>query len=115
MRKLFVPAVVPTEGERYTGPIMVGLGITEYIGSDCFAHEVVEVRDQKHITARKLDHEKRPGSPSYSNDWNLISDDSIKPRELVKYGDIWFWKFGKRRIKANISFGRAEYYFDYEF
>ena len=115
MRKPFVPAVVPAEGERYTGPIVAGLGMTEFSGSDCYAYEVVEVKDQKHVTVRQLDHEMRPGALSYSNDWDLISDDSVKSRELVKYGDIWFWKFGNRRLKANVSFGRAEYYFDYEF
>ena len=121
MRKIFIPVGVPEEGERFEGPIVVGTGMTEHFWSDSHAYEVVAVRDQKHVTVRRLDHEKATGAEWCENDWVLWSDDSLPTKDLIRIGDIWYWTWkdddtGRmRRSKANVSFGYADYYYDYEF
>lgn len=147
-RTKYVPVGVPAEGMEFEGPIVVGTGVTEYIGSDRYAYEVIDVRDQKHVTIRRLDH-VHTGDGCMDNNWELWSDDSNPVYDLVKYGDLWYWSVtvtssdldaikddcdlihlringfdpdkirtkGKqtKRSKANVWFGRARYYYDYEF
>lgn len=119
MRKIFIPVNEPEECMEFKGPIVVGTGMTEYFWSDSHAYEVVAVRDQKHISVRRLDHMKAPDAEWCENKWVLWSDDSLPVKDMIKIGDIWFWTWkdeGKvRRSKANVRFGRANYYYDYEF
>ena len=128
------------ENKMFCDKIEVGTGMTEYSWSDREAYEVVEVVNQNHVYVRKLDH-KAIGEPM-SNEWELISNPNNKVRELkFRYGS-WNWvknwikedlkncimfpahkvydelmKTGKAKeySKANVSFGVAEYYYDYEF
>ena len=133
--------------------ITVGMGMTEYGYSDRYAYEVIEVKDQKHVTVRKFDH-KAIGE-AFSNEWELISNENNPSYNLVKRGNFWYravvitkdvleylesedfeTKFrtqmflvhnnvdvnklaekGKitRYHKMNVSFGKASYYYDYEF
>ena len=44
------------EGKQFVNEIKVGDGVTEYLWSDRKAYEVVDVKDQKHITIREYDH-----------------------------------------------------------
>jgi len=119
MRKIFIPVNEPEEGELFKGQIVVGTGMTEHFWSDSHAYEVIAVRDQKHITVRRLDPEKKAGVAWCDNDWVLWSDDSLPGKDMIRIGDIWFWAWrddGKlRRSKANVSFGRAIHYYDYQF
>lgn len=141
------------ENKMFCEEIKVGTGMTEYSYSDRHPYEVVEVKDQKHIKVRKLDH-KHIGE-AYSNDWELISNENNPIMEMTKRGNYWYWtvvitkdvledlesedfetKFRTQMFlcsnnvdvdklrekgkvtkyhRANVSFGKAEYYYDYEF
>lgn len=134
------------ENKMFCKTIEVGMGVTEYFYSDRKAYEVVEVKDQKHVSIREYDH-KLAGEPM-SNDWELVSNENNPIINLVKRGNYWyrtktatlehvnstdeevrFWvalngfdvekirKNGKQTkyTKMNISFGVADYYYDYEF
>ena len=140
------------ENKQYVEEIKVGTGVTEYFWSDRHAYEVVAVADQKHVTIREYDHKKKNDS-SFSNDWELISNESNPTIDLVKRGKYWYsavsitperakeiyegtdidaklWAChnnfdlqeiianGKKKTtyhKKNVSFGVADYYYDYEF
>ena len=138
------------EGHQFCPEIKVGTGMTEYGWSDRHAYEVIEVRDQKHVTVREYDH-KHVGDGCMDNNWELISNPDNHTKDMVKIGDIWYytttitaadleqllaqddcallrlavggWDADKirakgkqtKRWKANVSFGVARYYYDYEF
>lgn len=76
------------EGKQFCEEIKVGTGVTEYYYSDRRAYEVVEVKDQKHISIREYDH-KAVGE-CMSNTWELISNENNPVIELVKRGDSWY-------------------------
>ena len=135
------------ENKMFCDEIKVGTGMTEYSWSDREAYEVIEVRDQKHVTVRKYDHKLK--GDAYSNDWELISNEDNPTYDMVKRGDYWYSTLtvtreyllshdtpetrlnlvlagfdpkiviekGKQTkyTKRNVSFGTADYYYDYEF
>lgn len=141
------------ENRMYCEKIEVGTGMTEYGYSDTHPYEVVEVKDQKHVKVRKLDH-KLIGE-AFTNEWELTSNENNPVRELTKRGNYWYWTttvtsdilkdlesedsrerfrtqlflcqndidIDKLREKgkvtkyhrANVSFGIAQYYYDYSF
>jgi len=143
------------EGKQFCGEITVGTGMTEYSWSDRTPYEVIAVKDQKHVTVRRLDYKaKNPGA--MDNDWELYSNPENPECDMVKVGNVWYWtntvtaeewmaakaemdnggdfrivssivcagfdpekimRQGKqtKRTKANVSFGVALYYYDYEF
>lgn len=141
------------ENKMFCEEITVGTGVTEYSWSDRHAYEVIAVKDQKHVTIRQYDAVKKEGSVSYSNEWELVSNEKNVVYDLVKRGNYWYsvvtitpeeakeifegkdidrkiWAShnnfdlqeiiasGKNKSKywkRNISFGKAEYYYDYEF
>lgn len=138
------------EGNQFCPVIEVGTGMTEYGWSDRHAYEVIEVRDQKHVTVRLLDH-RHVGDGCMDNNWELISNPDNPTKDMVKIGEVWYytttitakdlekylaeddcallrlavggWDADKirakgkqtKRWKANVSFGVASYYYDYEF
>lgn len=137
------------EDRQFCDEITVGTGVTEYHWSDRTPWEVIEVRDQKHVTVRAMDH-VHVGDGQMDNNWKLISNPDNPTRQLERRGKYWYWtttitaeditgieedtdallrlclagydvetirakgKQTKRR-RANISFGVAQYYYDYEF
>lgn len=136
------------EGKQFCREITVGTGMTEYHWSDRTPYEVIAVKDQKHVTVRRLDYKaKNPGA--MDNVWELYSNPENPACDMVKVGDVWYWTVtvtaadldamkdqydlfhlcvggfdpdkirakGKqtKRTKANVSFGVARYYYDYEF
>ena len=141
------------ENRQYCKEIKVGDGMTEYFWSDRHAYEVVNVIDQKHVEVREYNHRNKGGA--FSNDWELISDESKPVRLITKRGKYWYWTVkvtadildeidnaeGDEKIRlqlflchnniiaddlkakgkitkyhrANVSFGVADYYYDYEF
>ena len=110
------------ENKMYCATIEVGTGMTEYLWSDRHPYEVVEVRDQSHISVRGLDH--KPAGGPYSNEWELSSNPNNEIKLMAKRGNKWYflrkWLDAdlKQHInyeRANVSFGVAEYYYDYEF
>ena len=80
------------ENRQFCEVIEVGTGVTEYLWSDRHAYEVIEVKDQKHVTIREYD-TKRPDDDkdySYTNTWVLVSNEKNPAIELVKRGKYWY-------------------------
>lgn len=135
------------ENKQFCPVIEIGTGMTEYFYSDRHAYEVIDVKDQKHVTVRELRH-IHEGNGSMDNRWTLVSDPEGRERNMVKRGKYWYdevtitsdlldstdidtmlflgfnnvdedelRKKGtiKRYHRANVSFGVADYYYDYEF
>lgn len=151
------------ENKMYCKEIEVGTGVTQYYYSDRHAYEVVKVNDQTNVFIREYDHKK--AGEAYSNQWELISNESNPVIELKLRNGVWYrvleytkekWMemaqrdfekgncrtfesaynyykmmscltekeyekieagktVKKLRKFGNISFGVAEYYYDYEF
>lgn len=134
------------ENKMFCEKIEVGTGVTEYSYSDRHAYEVVEVRDQKHVSIRRLD--AIHVGEAMTNTWKLVSNEENAVIDLAKRGDYWYrevtatiddvnsediyrrlWlchngfdcdkirQKGKQTKyhKMNVSFGVADYYYDYEF
>lgn len=133
------------ENRQFCETIEVGTGVTEYLYSDRIPYEVVAVKDQKHVSIRRYDHEA--AGECYTNTWKLISNETNPVIDLVKKGNFWYRKktatledyeskdfnrhlwvcmnFDVDKIKKNgkqtkydrmnVSFGIAEYYYDYSF
>lgn len=141
------------ENRQFCDEIKVGTGMTEYFWSDRHAYEVVEVIDQKHVKVREYDAVKADNE-SYSNHWNLVSNEKNPVISLTKRGNYWYvvvtctpeearailekennlderlWachngfdlqeiansnKAKTKYHRRNVSFGVANYYYDYEF
>lgn len=138
------------ENRMFCNEIKVGTGVTEYFYSDRHPYEVVDVKDQKHVTVRALDH-VHDGEGYMDNCWKLVSNPENPTKKLERRGDWWYWvseivvtdenrhqledpmtrlnlalngfdiekllEKGKqtKRHRANVSFGVADYYYDYEF
>lgn len=135
------------ENKQFCEEITVGTGMTEYMYSDRHPYEVIDVKDQKHVTVRALDH-KHIGDGSMDNSWELVSNESNSVYQMTKRGKYWYWTVtitadlleddsietklflihngvdadvlrekGKmtKYHRANVSFGNADYYYDYEF
>ena len=79
------------EGRMFCNEITVGTGVTEYYWSDRRPYEVINVRDQKHITVRELDH-RHIGDGAMDNNWELVSNENNSVKDLVKRGDLWYWE-----------------------
>ncbi len=76
------------EGKQFVNEIKVGDGVTEYLWSDRKAYEVVDVKDQKHITIREYDHKLK--GEAFSNNWELVSNEDNAKINLVKRGNDWY-------------------------
>lgn len=87
------------EGSRQPELITVGMGATEIFYSDRHAYEVIEVKDQKHVTIRQYD-AKTKGA--YSNEWELTSNENNTAVELTKRGNYWYavWTITKQKLEA---------------
>lgn len=135
------------ENRQFVDEIKVGTGMTEYSYSDREAYEVIEVKDQKHVTVRRYDH-KHVGDGCMDNNWELVSNENNPTYSMVKRGKYWYYEVTitadlldrdefetkmflaindvdpdklkakgvvKKYHRANVSFGKASYYYDYEF
>lgn len=139
------------ENRMFTDEIKVGTGMTEYLWSDRHAYEVIDVKDQKHVTVRELSH-RHVGDGCMDNNWELYSDESNRTMDMEKRGKYWYsasvwtadilehideedgWQIRlalahnnieiddlrkrgkiKRLHRMNVSFGHADYHYDYEF
>ena len=107
------------ENKDFTSKIEVGTKMTQYLWSDRLAYEVIEVKDQRHVTVRMLDAKCVGGA--YSNEWELSSNPNNPIKELAMRKNRWYeiYRDKDNHIyhweKINISFGRADYYYDYSF
>lgn len=114
------------ENRMLVNEIKVGTGMTEYLWSDRHPYEVVAVKDQKHVTVRRLNHtaDKTKELGMGHQNWVLVSDPNAPTMDLVKRGDYWYKVYGwvdddgkahKGYDRRNVTFGKAEYYYDWEF
>lgn len=71
--------------------ITVGTPMTVYFWSDRHAYEVVEVRDQKHVSVREYD-VKAIGLPM-SNEWEYISNPENPVKRMARRGKYWYWEY----------------------
>lgn len=110
------------ENQMFVDEIKVGDYATIYYYSDSHAYEVIEVKDQKHVTIRRL--------KAIRIDDNGMSDAQIYKYESDPNGHVmnlsfrhgawrhqvqaWF-ETKPHWAKENISFGIASEYFDYSF
>lgn len=78
------------ENRLYCDKIEVGTGATIYSWSDRHPYEVIDVKDQKHVTIREMEHRRKAGAIDYSNDWDLLSDESKPHIDVVKRGKYWY-------------------------
>ena len=99
----------------------VGGLLTEFCWSDRRPYEIVKVVNQKDLFIRELKHRKVDDEPM-SNNWELYSDDDNKHLEHLVYRyNHWYKKYlnpftnKSTYHKVNVTFGYAEYYYDYEF
>ena len=125
--------------------ITVGTGMTEYSWSDRHAYEVVAVKDQKHVSVRELGHKHKGEAFTndwelFSDETNpvrdmvkrgkywywtvtatvddLPQDDEGLLRVMLSGLDVDVIRTKGKQTKltrANVSFGVADYYYDYEF
>lgn len=107
------------EDKNFTNQIEVGTGMTEYLWSDRLAWEVIAVKDQRHVTVRELDAKCVGGA--YSNDWELSSNPNSRTKEMAMRKNRWYEIFRDKDGKIyhwermRVSFGHADYYYDYSF
>lgn len=108
------------ENQPYNDEIKVGTLLTRFDYSDRHPFEVIQVNSQKDIIVRELNHKKADDTPM-SNNWEVFSDVSMPTCNYVyRYGH-WYEKYISRTTKkpyyskVNISFGYADYYYDYSF
>ena len=107
------------ENQMFCRSIEVGTGVTEYHYSDRTPYEVTKVIDQKHVFIRQY---KAIGvGEPMSNTWALFSDPNNPEIEIKFRYNYWYQVLGKdktgktRYERMNLSFGRAEKYYDYSF
>lgn len=102
--------------ESKTPVPVVGMGATECCWSDRHAYEVIAVRDEKHITVRRLTVNLKPGTDWLAQDWEYTSNPENPPVQLFKTAKGWRERFGTRRLGDNIFvLGRACEYYDPSF
>lgn len=133
------------ENKMYCEEIKEGTGVTEYLYSDRHAYEVVKVENQKHVFVREYDHKhigdgnmdnnweliSNINNPIKElkfryNKWNWVT--KVSPNTDMAKMYIISPEVCKAINKAketnkeqevyhptNVSFGTAQYYYDYEF
>ena len=133
------------ENKMFCEEIKVGMGMTEYSYSDREAYEVVRVIDQKHVFVRRYDHKavgepmsnsweliSNPNNPEIemvfrNGKWHSVSVWSQAKIDEWEAKNGYFVDFygvreklkSKPEVKIyhkkNVSFGKADYHYDYEF
>lgn len=79
------------ENSKQPAEITVGMGATEILYSDREPLEVVSVKDQKHVTVRRLVAKRVDNNGmSDSQQYEFYSDESLPTYDLVKRGNYWY-------------------------
>ena len=94
----------------------IGMGVTMSVGSDAYAYEIVEIKDDTHCMIRALDH-KAIGDFG-TNEWELVSNENNPLLEMK-------FTYGKWRVKEcgrwsnpkyeRVRIGKANYHYDHQF
>lgn len=105
------------ENDKGSEEIKVGTKATEYLYSDRYVWEVIEVKSQKNVVLRQM---SAKAKAPYSNEWDLFSDENGRVIEVVFRYNNWYEKYVDYSDKVcyekiKLVFGRADYYYDYSF
>lgn len=101
--------------ERSVQPMPeVGMGVTECLWTDRRAYEIIEVKDEKHITIRRMGTKCKD---YYAGDWEVYSDPTQKDiRRLYKTKKGWRERIGKNGLgDTKYVVGYADEYEDPSF
>ena len=93
-------------------------GAREYCYTDRHAYEIIEVKDERHITVRAYDCRRTDNNGmSECQDYEYVSnpDGAICHLFLTQKG-VWRERYGNRKLGCNRwGIGHAEEYYDYSF
>ena len=109
------------ENGTYCGKIEVGTKATIYLWSDRHSYEVIDVKDQKHVTLRRLKATRTDGNGmSDFQEYDYKSDPKGETFELKFAYGKWRRKEVSRSGDVSwhpesISFGVADEHFDFSF
>ena len=101
--------------ERSSAPkLEIGMGVTQCLWSDCHAYEIIAIKDDKHITIRRM---KATCKDYYAGDWEIESDPENKDiRNLYKSKYGWRERIGRNGLgDTKFSVGYAMEYEDPSF
>lgn len=95
----------------------VGMGVTECMWSDRNPYEIIAVKDDRHITIRRLDYKRTDkGGFSECQEYEYYSNERYTPIELFKNNKgRWVRRVGVRGVDNSSGWyiGRAERYYDF--
>ena len=102
---------------KSTEPV-VGMGVTELCWTDRHAHEVIEVKDARHITIRRLTAIRTDDNGmSECQDYKFVSDPNNMTTRLFRdKKGVWRERIGTHQLgTARYAVGYAQEYYDYSF
>lgn len=118
MSKLWYGSLMNRLQEGVTvGEIEVGTLATEMDYSDRHPYEIIAIKDERHVTARRLD-AKRVDSNGFSEcqDYEYTSNPNNRTVNLFKTKDgRWREKYGRGSLGSSFALGFAEEYYDFSF
>jgi hypothetical protein len=92
----------------------IGMGVTEYWWSDREPYEIIAIKDDRHITVRRLDYKRIDNNGiSEMQEYEYYSNDKNDTHELflTKQG-VWRERIGRSLGPNKFGIGRAERYYD---
>lgn len=94
--------------------LKIGMGVTQCLWSDRHAYEIIEIKDDKHITIRRMGHKCKD---YFAGDWEIWSDPSQTDiRKLYKTKNGWRERIGRNGLgDTKFSVGVATEYEDPSF
>lgn len=103
--------------ERTTASeIKIGTGVTECLWSDRHAWEVIAIKDEKHITIRRLDYKMVEGTDWLDQEYEYFSNPDGQVINLYKTKSGWRERIGRNGLgDTRFSVGYASEYRDPSF
>lgn len=96
----------------------VGMGVTEIMYSDRNPWEIIEIKDDRHITVRALDWKRVDSwgmSEAQEYEYTSNPENRTKNLFLTKQGQ-WKERIGRNGLGVTVfTIGRAERYYDFTF
>lgn len=105
------------ERARGEQELHIGMGVTQCMWSDRRPWEIIEIKDERHITVRELD-AKRIDSNGMSEcqEYEYTSNEDNSTTTLFKTKEgRWVERIGRKYGCDGWYVGRAEKYYDYSF
>lgn len=101
--------------ERSVTPeLEIGMGVTECLWSDCHAWEIIDIKDDRHITIRRMDYKC---IDYYAGDYEIFSDPNGRVINLFKTkNNGWRQRYGSHALgDTRFAVGFAREYRDPSF